>query len=224
MQFDVLNHVPKHWRKPVLLAEFSLLFLCLPVILYYVRQDFAPYLILFLVTIVSWCLLLLLSDHRFKRFRLWNLEKLKVHLPFVLKTFAIAALFITLASWYLTPESLFTLPRNQTYMWLALLVLYPLLSAWPQEIIFRTFLFHRYKKVFKAKQLRVVISASVFALAHLMFANWIAVIGSFFAGLAFAFTYMQSRSTLLVAIEHSLWGCWLFTAGLGVNFDSTLLT
>ncbi len=223
MKFDVLNHVPKHLRKQVLLTEFFILFLFLPVFLYFVRKDFAPYLILFLVSTLGWCLLLLLSDQRFKRFRFWNIEKLRLYLPKVLKTFFIAACAIFIASWLLTPEWLFKLPLENPMIWLALLVFYPLFSAWPQEIIFRTFLFHRYKKVFKSKQLRVFISAGVFALAHLVFANWIAVAGSFIAGLVFAFTYMNSRSTLLVAIEHSLWGLWLFTAGLGIHFDSSVL-
>lgn len=224
MKFDVLHHVPPHLKKQVLLAEFSLLFLALPVFLYFTRQDIAPYLLLFLITILAWCLLLLLSDKRFKRFRFWNLDKLKEHLPYVLKTFSVAAGVIVVASWYFTPEWLFKLPQDKTLIWLALLVIYPLFSAWPQEIIFRTFLFHRYKKVFASKKLRILISASVFALAHLMFANWIAVAGSFVAGLVFALTYVHSRSTLLVAIEHSLWGIWLFTAGLGVHFDSSMLT
>lgn len=215
--------MPKHLRKQVLLTEFFILFLFLPVFLYFVRKDFAPYLIFFLVSTLGWCLLLLLSDQRFKRFRFWNIEKLKLYLPKVLKTFVIAAFAIFIASWLLTPEWLFKLPLEAPMIWLALLVFYPLLSAWPQEIIFRTFLFHRYKKVFKSKQLRAFISAAVFALAHLIFANWIAVAGSFIAGLAFAFTYMNSRSTLLVAIEHSLWGSWLFTAGLGIHFDSSML-
>lgn len=219
----MLNHAPDHLRRQVLIVEFSSLFLVLPILLYFIRQDLAPYLILFLLTILGWCLLLLLSDHRFKRFRLWNLNKLKQHLPNVLKTFTFAALVILLASWYWTPQWLFTLPLDKTMIWLALLVMYPLFSAWPQEIIFRTFLFHRYKKLFKSKKLRVVISAGVFALAHLIFANWIAVAGSFIAGLVFAITYVHSRSTLLVAIEHSLWGIWLFTAGLGVHFDSSML-
>lgn len=223
MKFDVLHHVPHHMHERVLLIEFSLLFLALPVFLYFAREDLAPYLVLFLISVVGWCLLLLLSDQRFKRFRLWNIDKFKQHLPYVLKTFVIAALAITLASWYWTPQWLFKLPLDKTLIWLSLLVIYPLFSAWPQEVIFRTFLFHRYKKIFKSKQLRIAISASVFALAHLMFANWIAVVGSFIAGLVFAITYVQSRSTLLVAIEHSLWGVWLFTAGLGVHFDSSML-
>ena len=195
----------------------------MPIVFYFIRQDLAPYLLLFLVTVLAWCLLLLLSDSRFKRFRLWNLEKLKLYLPRVLKTFSIAAIIIVLASWYLTPEWLFKLPLEQTLIWLALLVIYPIFSAWPQEIIFRTFLFHRYKKVFRSKSLRVVLSSVAFALAHIIFANWIAVAGAFIAGLVFSLTYIHSRSTLLVALEHSLWGLWLFTAGLGIHFDSSML-
>lgn len=223
MPFDILNKVPPQCSKAILLLEFTLLFLLLPISLYFIRHEMAPYLIVFLVTVVAWCLLLLLTDQRFKRFRLWNIDKLKKYLPVVLRTFAIAAVLMLFASWYFTPQWLFMLPQEQTLMWLALLILYPLLSAWPQEIIFRTFMFHRYKKIFKSKTLRAYLSAFTFALAHLLFANWIAVVGSFIAGLVFAFTYIQSRSTLLVAIEHSLWGCWLFTAGLGVHFDSSML-
>lgn len=209
--------------RTLLITEFFLLFILLPISGYFLRYEIAPYLLLCITSLLLFCLIMLLADCRFKRFRFWNIEKLKKYLPVVLKSFFFAALFMTFLSWYYTPEWLFSLPAEQTYLWLGLLVLYPLLSAWPQEIIFRTFMFHRYKRVFKSKSLRAYLSASSFALAHLLFANWIAVVGSFFAGLVFAFTYIKSRSTLLVALEHSLWGCWLFTAGLGIHFDSSLL-
>ncbi|MDO6719688.1 CPBP family intramembrane metalloprotease [Psychrosphaera sp. 1_MG-2023] len=214
----------KAYYKPVMFVEFVLLFIVLPIVVYFLRHTVAPYLLLCLITILLWCLLSLVTDPRFKRFRLWNLEKLREFLPNVMKTFLLAAFVITLASWWFTPQWLFSLPLEQTLMWIALLFLYPVLSAWPQEVIFRTYLFHRYKHIFKSKNLRAWLSAFSFALAHLMFANWIAVVGSFFAGLVFAYTYMHSRSTLLVTLEHSLWGCWLFTAGLGIHFDSGMLT
>lgn len=214
----------KAYYKPVMFVEFVLLFIVLPIVVYFLRHTVAPYLLLCLITILLWCLLSLVTDPRFKRFRLWNLEKLREFLPNVMKTFLLAAFVITLASWWFTPQWLFSLPLEQTLMWIALLFLYPVLSAWPQEVIFRTYLFHRYKHIFKSKNLRAWLSALSFALAHLMFANWIAVVGSFFAGLVFAYTYMHSRSTLLVTLEHSLWGCWLFTAGLGIHFDSGMLT
>jgi len=224
LTFDLLHHVPKHRRKQVLLVEFVLLFFAIPISLYFVRTNIAPYLLLVLITMVAWCLMLLLADPRFKRFRFWNLTVARNYWPTIGKTFFWAAVFMAFASWWFTPDWFFQLPVQKPEMWLLLLIFYPLLSAWPQEIIFRTFMFHRYKKVFKSKQLRAILSALSFSLAHLLFANWFAVVGSFFAGLVFAYTYMNSRSTLLVAIEHSLWGCWLFTAGLGVHFDSNFLT
>ena len=206
-----------------LIAEFSLVFLLIPVSLFFIRDWVAPYIILVLLTLVFWSVLLLLSDRRFKRFRLWNLDMLKTHLPRTLKVFVGGAIIITLLSWYFTPEWLFFMPIERPWLWFGVLLLYPLISAWPQELIFRTFMFHRYKRVFRSKSLRAALSATSFALAHLVFANWFAVIGSFFAGLVFSFTYIRSRSTLLVAFEHSLWGCWLFTSGLGVYFDSTMV-
>ena len=222
MKLDPIRLVPKAHYKVALFVEFVVLFICLPVFTFFLRDKIAPYLLVFLITILAWCLLLLLSDSRFKRFRLWNKQEFKSSFVNVVYFFLLAAILMTAASWYFTPDWFFTLPRDHTYWWLLLLLLYPLLSAWPQEVIFRTFLFHRYKKVFKSKTLRAYLSATSFALAHLLFANWIAVVGSFIAGLVFSFTYIHSRSTLLVAVEHSLWGCWLFTAGLGMYFDSTM--
>lgn len=222
MKLDPTRWAPKHYYKRILLCEFVFLFFCLPVFLYFVRDLIAPYILLFLVSVVGWCVLLLLSDPRFKRFRLWNPEQLKISLDRVVLSFLIAALFMAVASWYFTPQWFFTLPTQQTKWWFLLLVIYPIFSAWPQEVIFRTFMFHRYKRLFKSKTLRAYLSAISFALAHLLFANWIAVVGAFIAGLVFSFTYIHSRSTLLVAVEHSLWGCWLFTAGLGMYFDSTM--
>ena len=51
---------------------------------------------------------------------------------------------------------------------------YPLLSVYPQEVLFRTFFFQRYEKVLGSEQATVLWSAFVFGLAHLFFANWIA--------------------------------------------------
>jgi CAAX protease family protein len=41
------------------------------------------------------------------------------------------------------------------------------------------------------------------------------------AGLLFASTYERSRSTLLVSIEHALYGDVVFTVGLGSLFYSS---
>jgi hypothetical protein len=41
---------------------------------------------------------------------------------------------------------------------------------------------------------------------------------SFVGGLLFAYTFTRARSLPLVALEHGLWGDWLFTLGLGSYF------
>jgi membrane protease YdiL (CAAX protease family) len=65
------------------------------------------------------------------------------------------------------------------------------------------------------KNIRVLCSAFLFAFAHIVYDNWIAVILAFVGGLLFAFTYAKTRSTLTCVVEHSVWGILLFTLGLG---------
>lgn len=39
----------------------------------------------------------------------------------------------------------FAFARERSILWVAVLLLYPILSALPQELIFRVFFFHRYR-------------------------------------------------------------------------------
>jgi membrane protease YdiL (CAAX protease family) len=112
----------------------------------------------------------------------------------------------------------FALPQQRPVLWLAILVLYPLLSALPQELIFRVFLFHRYRTLFPDGRTLPLVSAGVFALAHLVLGNWVALLLSLAGGLLFAYTYARTGSLGLVTLEHGLWGNWLFTVGMGSYF------
>lgn len=38
---------------------------------------------------------------------------------------------------------------------------------------------------------------------------------TFVGGLLFAFTFQKTKSTLLVTVEHAIYGSWLFTVGMG---------
>ena len=42
-----------------------------------------------------------------------------------------------------------------------------------------------------------------------------AIILTFLGGLLFAFTFKKTKSTILVSIEHAIYGSWLFTIGMG---------
>jgi membrane protease YdiL (CAAX protease family) len=117
------------------------------------------------------------------------------------------------------PERWLDLPREQPGAWLALLVLYPLLSVYPQELLYRAFFFRRYRRIFPGRQLRVWVSAAAFALLHIVYQNALAVGLTFVGGWFFAQTYARTRSLRLVWLEHALYGLLLFTLGLGTFFD-----
>ncbi|AUC81221.1 CPBP family intramembrane glutamic endopeptidase [Lacinutrix sp. Bg11-31] len=124
--------------------------------------------------------------------------------------------FITIALvYFLDKASLFKVLINKPLMWLVLLFVYSAFSVYPQELIFRTFYFQRYENLFQNKKLFIFINAVVFSLAHLFFRNTLVIALTFFGGLLFAFTYKKTKSTLLVSIEHAIYGCWLFTVGMG---------
>lgn len=124
--------------------------------------------------------------------------------------------FITGAFVYLTDrESLFNVILNKPKLWVFILFVYSMFSVYPQELIFRTFFFKRYQTLFINTNFLIFINAIVFSLAHLFFKNTLVIILTFLGGILFAFTYHKTKSTLLVSIEHAIYGCWLFTIGMG---------
>ncbi|MFC2109178.1 type II CAAX prenyl endopeptidase Rce1 family protein [Bacteroidota bacterium] len=114
-----------------------------------------------------------------------------------------------------TPEKLFYVVLQKPKLWLAILVVYSLLSVLPQEIIYRSFFFHRYSNLFPNKILFLFINAIVFSMGHLFFHDLLVTMLTFVGGFLFAFTFYKSKSLVLVTIEHIIYGCWLFTVGMG---------
>jgi membrane protease YdiL (CAAX protease family) len=115
-------------------------------------------------------------------------------------------------------ENILAILRHKPALWALIMIVYPVLSVVPQEIVFRTFFFHRYRSLFAHERVSVVTNAALFAFAHIIFRNWVAVIVSFVAGLVWAMTYLGSRSLLAVSIEHALYGNFVFTLGIGYYF------
>lgn len=164
------------------------------------------------------CLWVLLSDPAFDRRQLWDVRRLGAKLlrvlPIVLAAFAV----IGAATAVLAPQSLFGLIRTNPKLWAIIMVVYPLLSVYPQEIIFRAFPFHRYRALFRSHWSMVGASTAAFAFAHILFRNPLAIVLTAIGGFLFARTYDRTRSVPVVAIEHTLYGCFLFTIGLGRFF------
>ena len=132
--------------------------------------------------------------------------------------FAVIAPFILLIAFLFYPDHLFDFVRKEPVLWALIMVGYPLVSVWVQEVVFRRWFHYRYRKLFANKPLFIITNAALFAYAHVVFLNPLAVLLSFLGGLMFALTYLRSRSLLLVTIEHALYGNLLFTIGLGSFF------
>jgi membrane protease YdiL (CAAX protease family) len=125
--------------------------------------------------------------------------------------------------WLVKPGAMFSLMRQHTGMWLLIMAAYPILSAFPQELIYRAFFFERYRPLFGQGQGMVLASVALFSFAHILFHNWIVICLSFCGGWIFARTYQRTSSLYLTIVEHSLYGCAAFTIGYGpFFFDSTM--
>jgi membrane protease YdiL (CAAX protease family) len=137
----------------------------------------------------------------------------------VLLRFLLLAPAILMAALLVLPrEEVFALPREQPGVFFALLVFYPLLSVLPQELIWRSFLFHRYRALFGGRVAVALASAMLFALLHAVYQNAMAPLLSVAGGLLFAHTFARTRSLWVVSLEHALYGVAIFAVGLGRFF------
>ncbi|PNQ72768.1 CPBP family intramembrane metalloprotease [Hanstruepera neustonica] len=116
---------------------------------------------------------------------------------------------------FIDADNLFVVVLNKPVLWVAILFIYSVFSVYPQELIYRTFFFKRYESLFSSPGLAIFMNAILFSMAHLLFKNTLVLFLTFCGGLLFAWTFLKTRSTLLVTIEHAIYGCWLFTVGMG---------
>ncbi|RMH64877.1 MAG: CPBP family intramembrane metalloprotease [Bacteroidetes bacterium] len=210
--------VPKRGARRYLVAEFAVLFVGVPLLLVPFRQAFGRFVIPGLVLLGLGCAAVLWRDSRFDRRRLWCRPFGGAWLRRILRIWLIGGGLLAAGLVLWRPDLWLRFPREAPGLWLTILVTYPLLSAYPQEIIFRAFLFHRYRALFPGRRRRILVSGLVFGLAHLFFLNGPALVLSSLGGLLFARTYARSGAVLPAAVEHTLWGLLLFTVGLGRYF------
>lgn len=131
---------------------------------------------------------------------------------------AVAVAASVLLVLWLRPHALFGLPRYNPDLWLTIMIAYPFLSALPQEIVFRALFFGRYGALFPSRPAAILTNAGAFALAHLFYWNWPAVVLTGLGGVIFAWAYLDRRSFLLAWVLHAIAGLAVFTSGLGIYF------
>lgn len=117
----------------------------------------------------------------------------------------------------LQPDALFSLIRQRPEFLPFIWVFYPLLSALPQELIFRPLFFHRYGAILPEGQAAIALNAAVFAFAHLMYWSLIVALMTFVGGWIFGRAYLR-HGFPSAWVLHAVAGNVLFAVGMGAYF------
>lgn len=192
--------------------EFFVIFILIPVSY---SLSYSAYIKLALGVLGLCYIIYILLKVENEKFRITPYLNWKLFWIETLIKFLLIAFLTTLFVWLTNTKALFEVVLNKPIMWVKFLLIYSFFSVYPQELLYRTFFFKRYKMLFKNELLFIFINAIVFSLAHLFFKNSLVIILTFLGGLLFALTFNKTKSTLLVSIEHAIYGSWLFTVGMG---------
>ncbi len=149
---------------------------------------------------------------------LWDVKSAISQLPRMLLIFLFLGTALFFFVYTKCPQFLFYCPRSHHQIWLTTLWSYPILGVYPQEIIYRGFLFHRYQRLFPEPRHLIIVSAVVFSFGHIIYHHPYSMLFTLVGGYLFGYTYWKSQSLLAAAFEHALYGCFLYTIGLGRFF------
>ena len=207
--------VTKHsamWR----VAELLLLFLGIPLLIYFDRDFIHPSMIILPVLLFIFIVLRRTTDFNWKELFRWQVPSRMVwrHGLIVLATLAVMLGYVLLFE----RDQLFNLPRNNPWIFVALCFFYPVFSAFGQEIIYRTFLFRRFRTLFMKEWFFTAISGITFSFMHIVYYDPVSMIITFIGGLYFAQVYLWTRSVLFTSVLHGCMGIIIFGVGLGQYF------
>jgi membrane protease YdiL (CAAX protease family) len=206
----------KDYAKKIYLGlEFIFLFFGLPLMLLYSADLLHPSSILVPIVLI---LIYYLKKHRFhwREIKMFQVPSRFLFVN-VLLIFLSSVIIFTWV-YFSFKDDLFNLPQLNFKIWLLLILFYPLFSATLQEVIYRVFMFRRYKDLFVKPWMIIIASGLAFSFAHIFYLSVISLVLTFIMGVYLAFLYLKTRSFLLVAIIHSFYGIFVFTIGLGEHF------
>ncbi|TDY12566.1 CPBP family intramembrane glutamic endopeptidase [Meridianimaribacter flavus] len=194
------------------LIEFFIIFILIPISF---ALDYSPFIKLSVGFVGFLYVIYLLLKVERKKFKIAQGLNWKQFWRETVIKLAIIAVLTTLFVWFTDKARLFEVLLNKPLLWVVILFVYSVFSVYPQELIYRTLFFERYAILFQSTSFAIVLNAVVFSLAHIMFKSTLVLVLTFLGGLLFALTYTKTKSTLLVSIEHAIYGSWLFTVGMG---------
>lgn len=203
-------------QKTIRVLEFLLIFIGTPVVFYFDLLPIRKVVALLIVMLL--CVLILWADPSYNIKKLFYRPQSKKQRNRLLVNILIVAGSIIALVLLIHPATLLDMPRQDTQIWIIVMFLYPLLSALPQEVVYREFFYQRYEEIFPTKWALLLMSAASFSFLHIVYDNQWAILISFVGGVMFARTYQQTRSLWWVSVEHAIYGALIFTLGMRQYF------
>jgi membrane protease YdiL (CAAX protease family) len=203
-------------RLILLALEFSLIFIGVPLLIHFRVIPNLP--IPYLLAAALGAFLVLRYDSNFDQSRFLAWGDVRPYFYLVLLRDAVFLTMLGIGVRLFAPGLLFSFVKRAPAFWAAVMLLYPLLSVYPQELLYRAFFFHRYQPLFGSGWPMLLASAFAFGFVHIIFGNWLAVGLCVVGGLLFSMTYHHSGSILLACLDHAIFGNFIFTIGLGQFF------
>jgi membrane protease YdiL (CAAX protease family) len=196
-------------------AEFILFFVVLPVVLALAMPHHWMFPVLFAMTAAGAWLLGRTEGFAWRElWRGWRAIDWRLVAGFALAVLIVSAGVVEA----LVPGAFLGLIRSHPVFYGVIVVLYPILSALPQEVLFRVLYFRRYGRLLPHGPAGLALNGVVFSLAHLMFWSWVVTLMTFVGGIIFAWAYERRGSFALAVTLHAVAGWILFGAGLGTFF------
>jgi uncharacterized protein len=198
-------------NRSLVLLELILLFVVLPLL--YVCDLIPVHKIIPLLLLFAYCGCILLVDKPINSKR-WSI---RADWKLILVRFSILGALILMVLYFFSSSPLIAnFQENKKLLFMVLM--YPFLSAFPQELIFREFFYYRYKILFQHPTILLSMNVVLFAFAHVYFTNWLVMAFTLIGGVIFSITYLKTKSLLVATIEHTLYGLLILSSGLSGQF------
>ena len=207
--------------KAQLWIEFILLFVGVPVLMAVFFEEIQARRALF-GTVWALALLSVLLLWRTPGWSLWMLFRGPVFSEWrlILIFTVLSGLTSTAFVFAIDPDLFLSIVLGRPELWIMIMLAYPILSAWPQEIIFRSLYFERYGHLFSSTAMLIIVNGAVFGFGHLFYMNWITISMTAVGGMIMGWAYLRNRSMALAWVLHLIAGNIVFTVGLGRFFYS----
>ncbi len=203
-------------KKLQYIFEILVIFIGLPILMYYNAIPLPRLLVLLSVFILT---LIISINQKYLTKSSFNLRVAdKKYIIF--SSLAYLGTFCLLVAYlhFFRADLLFNIIRHKPKLIFLIIVFYPLVSAFPQEVIYRTFFIKRYKSLFNTKWQMLLVNTLLFSFLHIIYDNWYAIILTLVGGFIMTYNYYRNKSLMLVTIEHSIFGLIVFISGMGKFF------